>query len=198
MKTTGNGAVHGRAFSRAAAALLALFTLGSLAAAAPALAGDPGVRLGYYHGADADDAVPVIGVFGRFDIPGPLNLEVSADYRQETMNGGDLKATVVPLRASVVLNFLPVVSPYLLAGAGVDLVGLSFHNEFSATANDTAAVLEVHAGGGVELSLGPLSLIGDLRYCRVGAVSSDAVQAALGHDYDPSGWYASISAGISF
>jgi hypothetical protein len=156
------------------------------------------VRLGYYQSADADDAVPVIGLYGRFDVPGPLNLEVSADYREETLQGGNVKATVVPLRVSAVFNFFPVVSPYLLAGGGVDLVGLSFGNAWSAQPDDATVVFEAHAGAGIEFSLGPLSVIGDVRYCQVGAVDTDAVRAALGHTYDASGWYASISAGISF
>ena len=165
----------------------------------PAIAGqDPGIRVGYYGGADADDAVPVIGVYGRLDIPGPVNLEISADYRQEMLRGGDLEATVIPVRVSAVMSFLPVVSPYLLAGVGIDYIDIAFHNELSGLGDDSGVVLEFHAGGGVEFSLGPLTLIGDLRYCGAGALSSDAVRRALGHDYDPSGWYASVSAGISF
>jgi hypothetical protein len=177
------------------AAMLAL----AAAPAAPARAGqDPGLRLGYYAGADADEAVPTIGVFGRVDLPGPLNLEVSADYRRESLLGGELEATVIPVRVTAVFSFSPVVSPYLAAGAGLDYVGLDFGAAGSGAADDSNLVYEVHAGGGVEVSLGPLSLIADLRYCRAGAVSTDAVRAALGHAYDPSGWQASVSAGISF
>jgi opacity protein-like surface antigen len=185
--------------TRGGVVLAVLVFLALAAPLSPASAGqDPGIRIGYYSGADADDPVPVIGVYGRLDIPGPLNLEISADYRQEALRGGDLEATVIPVRVSVVASFLPVVSPYLLAGVGADYVGIDFRNEFAGTSGDSSLVLEFHAGAGVEFSLGPLSLIGDLRYCGVGAVSSESVRRALGHDYDPSGWYASISAGISF
>jgi opacity protein-like surface antigen len=184
---------------RGGVVLAVLAVLALAAPLSPANAGqDPGIRIGYYAGADADDPVPVIGVYGRLDIPGPLNLEISADYRQETLRGGDLEATVIPVRVSVVVNLLPVVSPYLLAGVGADYVGIDFRNEFAGTSGDSSLVLEFHAGAGVEFSLGPLSLVGDLRYCGVGAVSSESVRQALGHDYDPSGWYASLSAGISF
>ncbi len=179
------------------AGLLALVLIGG--AAPPAFAGqDPGIRLGYFTGGDADNPVPALGVFARFDIPGPLNLEVSADYRRELIRSGDLEATVIPVRASAVLSFLPVVSPYLLAGGGIEYVGIAFNNDFEGTSSDSTVVVEAHAGGGVEVSFGPLSLIGDLRYSRSGAVSADSVRRALGHDYDPSGWYASLSAGISF
>jgi hypothetical protein len=187
------------ALTRRVVVLAALVVQAVAASPLPAIAGqDPGIRLGYFGGADADDPVPVIGVYGRLDIPGPVNLELSADYRQETLRGGDLEATVIPVRVSAVASFLPVVSPYLLAGVGIDYVGIAFHNELSGLGDDSGVVLEFHAGGGVEFSLGPLTLIGDLRYCGTGALSSDAVRRALGHDYDPSGWYASVSAGISF
>ena len=117
-KRAGGGA---EALTRGAVVMAALVFVALSAPAAPAGAGqDPGIRIGYYGGADADDPVPVIGVYGRLDVPGPLNLEISADYRQETLRGGDLEATVIPVRVSVVASFLPVVSPYLLAGVGAD------------------------------------------------------------------------------
>jgi hypothetical protein len=188
-----------KVFKRGWVALAVPVVLAVAAPVTPASAGqDPGIRLGYYSGADADDPVPVIGVYGRLDIPGPLNLEISADYRQETLRDGDLEATVIPVRVSAVASFLPVVSPYLLAGVGIDYIDIGFHNELSGQGDDSGVVLELHAGVGIEFSLGPLSLIGDVRYCGAGALSSEAVRRALGHDYDPSGWYASVSAGISF
>jgi len=193
-----NSRSNGRFRARGATALAAVMAFCAVAAAPAAAGQDPGLRLGTYQGADADDPVPVIGAYGRFDVPGPLNLEVSADYRRESLRGGDLEATVIPLRVSAVLNLLPVVSPYLLAGAGMDYVGLGFRNELAGIEDDAGVVFEVHAGGGIELSLGLLSLIADLRYCRAEKLSSDAVQAALGRGYDPSGWYASLSAGIEF
>lgn len=189
----------GRGLARVAAGLAAVGAL-LLALPVPAAIADQelGVRLGSSFGADADDAVPVVGIYSRWDIPGPVNLELSADYRQESLLGGDLEATVIPVRAAVVLNLLPVVSPYLLAGVGIDYVGLGFRNELSGSSDRTSAVFEVHAGGGLTLSLGPLSLSGDLRYSWAESVSGEAVQAALGHDYDPSGLTATLSAGIAF
>ena len=178
-----------------AAALAALIALGG---AVPAAAGDIGIRLGYYGGADADDPVPVVGVYDRLDIPGPLNLEISADYRNESLRGGDLEAVVVPVRVSAVLNFFPGVSPYLLAGVGADYTSISFHNELSGQGDETDLVYEAHAGVGLEFGVGPLSVVGDLRYCLVEEVSNAAVESALGHAYDPSGWYVSVSAGFSF
>jgi opacity protein-like surface antigen len=196
MRRKVNGSSGGAQFVRGAVAALAC--LATLAGAAPAVAGDFGVRLGYYGGADADDPVPVIGVYDRLDIPGPLNLEISADYRNESLRGGDLEAAVVPLRLSAVLNLFPGVSPYLLAGVGADYASISFHNELSGKGDETDLVFEAHAGAGLEFNLGPLSVIGDLRYCAVGEVENDAVKAALGHAYDPSGWYASLAVGFSF
>ena len=175
----------------------AIAIVGALAAAAPAAA-DVGVRLGYYDGADADDPVPVFGVFGRVDIPGPLNLELSADYREESLAGGALEATVVPVRVSAVLNFFPGLSPYLLAGIGADFVSIGFGDSWAGQGDVSDLALEWHAGGGLEIGLGPVSFVGDLRYCGVGEIGDDAVEAALGRAYDPSGWYASLSAGISF
>lgn len=185
----------GTAIFRTALAALAALAL----AAAPAFAGaDPGIRLGIYGGADADDPVTAVGLFGRLDVPGPLNLEVSADYRREKLLGGDLEATVIPVRVSALLNFLPVVSPYVLAGVGVDFIRISFDDGIAATDGESGVSFEAHAGAGVEVSLGPVSVIADLRYCSVEPLESEAVRGALGRDYDASGWYASLSAGISF
>jgi opacity protein-like surface antigen len=176
----------------------ALFLAAAVVATEPAVAADLGVRLGYYDGADADDPVPVLGLYSRMDIPGPLNLEISADYRDESLRGGDMEATVVPVRVSAVLNLLPGISPYLLAGVGADYVSVSFLNELAGHGDESTLVYELHAGGGLEFSLGPVSVVGDLRYCSVGEVSDDAVRSALGRPYDPSGWYASLSAAFSF
>ena len=193
---TAHSPVARRCWSACGAMLAAALLL---TAAAPAGAGqDPGIRLGVYDGADSDEPVPVLGVYGRLDVPGPLNLELSADYRQESLLDGDLEATVVPVRASVLLNFFPGVSPYLLAGVGADYVSFEFRDGQAAAGDLTSLVFELHAGAGVELGLGPVTLIGDVRYCSVEQTSSDAVRQALGHDYDASGWYASLSAGISF
>lgn len=179
---------------------LAVTALLAAVALAPAKAAgqDLGVRLGSYLGDDADDPVPVVGVFSRFDLPGPLNLELSADYRNERLRGGDIEAMVVPLRASAVLNLMAVVSPYLLGGVGMDYVNLDFRNEFGSLGDDSDIVFEIHAGAGIEVGLGPLSLGADLRYCRATEVSTDALRSTLGHGYDPSGWAATLVAGFSF
>ena len=78
-----------------------------------------------------------------------------------------------------------------LAAKGANLVLNGFGDE-------SEIALEWHAGGGIEIGLGPVSVVGDVRYCGVGEVGGDAVEAALGRAYDPSGWYASLSAAISF
>lgn len=166
---------------------------------APALAGqDPGIRVGAYDGADADVPVVAVGVYGRLDVPGPLNLELSADYRREQLRGNDSEATVVPVRATAILSFLPVVSPYVAAGVGADFVRIDFDDAVSAADSESSVLLELHAGAGVEISLGPVSVVADVRYCSVEGMSDAAVREALGHDYDASGWYASLSAGFSF
>jgi opacity protein-like surface antigen len=196
MNTTTQDTSRTRGAVRRLAAAIAM--AGALAAAAPAAATDVGVRLGYYDGADADEPVPVFGVYGRVDIPGPLNLELSADYREESLAGGALEATVVPARVSAVLNFLPGFSPYLLAGVGADFVSIGFAGAWAGRSDESDIALAWHAGGGLEIGLGPVSVVGDLRYCGVAEVGNEAVRAALGRAYDPSGWYASVSAAISF
>ncbi|HWR98822.1 MAG TPA: hypothetical protein VN317_10415 [Candidatus Methanoperedens sp.] len=191
----GSSAGTGRGARLAAALAVAL---GVLVACAGDAVAETGLRLGAYAGTDADDPVPVIGAYARLDVPGPLNLEVSADYRRESLRGGDLEATVVPVRASAVLNLLPGVSPYLLAGVGADYVRVDFRHELAGWGEESALVYEAHAGAGLEVGLGPFSIVGDLRYCAVGEVTNAAVRAGLGHAYDASGWYASLSAGLSF
>jgi opacity protein-like surface antigen len=178
----------------AVAVLLAVIAL----APAMSAAQDLGVRIGTVQGDDADDPVAVVGVFGRFDIPGPLNLEVSADYRRETLLDGDIEAMVIPLRVSALFNFLPGFSPYLVAGAGAEYVDLDIRNELAGFSDESDLVFEVHAGAGIEIGLGPVSLGADLRYCRATAISGDELNATLGHDYDPSGWTASLTLGFSF
>jgi hypothetical protein len=185
---------------RACGVVLAVLAgLSGLAVAAPAAAGqDPGIRIGAYDGADADVPVVAVGVYGRLDVPGPLNLELSADYRREQLRGNDSEATVVPVRATAILSFLPVVSPYVAAGVGADFVRIDFDDAVSAAGSESSVLMELHAGVGVEIGLGPLSVIADVRYCSVEGMADAAVREALGRDYDASGWYASLSAGISF
>jgi hypothetical protein len=125
-------------------------------------------------------------------------LELSADYRVEELHGGDIEAAVIPVRASAVLNLLPGVSPYLLAGVGADIASLSFHNAHAGTADESDILYEAHAGAGIEIGLGPVSLVGDLRYVAATTLDAAAVAGVLGHAYDPSGWYVSIAAGLSF
>jgi hypothetical protein len=195
MRSSGGGS-RARAWGAVAAVLAVLLGAG---AAAPASAGqDPGIRIGAYDGADADVPALAVGVYGRLDVPGPLNLELSADYRREQLRGNDSEATVVPVRATAILSFLPVVSPYVLAGVGADFVRIEFDDAVTPADSESSVLLEVHAGVGLEISLAIVSIIADLRYCSVEAMSDAAVREALGHDYDASGWYASLSAGISF
>ena len=85
-----------------------------------------------------------------------------------------------------------------VAGVGADFVRIDFDDAVSAADSEASVLLELHAGAGVEISLGPLSVIADVRYCSVEGMSDAAVREALGHDYDASGWYASLSAGVSF
>lgn len=189
----------GRRMRARGAAIAVLAGLMVAGAVGPAAAGqDPGIRLGVYDGADADVPVLAVGVFGRLDVPGPLNLEISADYRREQLRGNDSEATVVPVRATAILSFLPVVSPYVLAGVGADFVRIEFDEAVAAADSASSVLLELHAGVGLEIGLGPVSVIADLRYCSVEPMSDAAVREALGRDYDASGWHASLSAGISF
>ena len=77
-------------------------------------------------------------------------------------------------------------------------MSIGFGDAWAGQGDVSDLALEWHAGGGLEIGLGPVSVVGDLRYCGVGEVGDDAVEAALGRAYDPSGWYASLSAAISF
>lgn len=193
----GGCSVTGRGRAGLRAGLLA-FAL-SLTGAAGATAGqDPGIRAGYFQGADADDAVPFIGVYGRIDVPGPVNVELSVDVRQEQLADGDLESVVVPIQASAVLNLFPAFGPYLVAGVGATYNHISFHHELAGLGEESEVLFEAHAGFGLELDLGPLNLVGDVRYLLSEKVSADAVRGALGREYDPSGWCASIGLGISF
>lgn len=151
-----------------------------LPALSPAM--EAGARIGYGSSPDADGAAPSAGAFLRFDLPGPVNLELSGDYCEENIFGGAAEAMNVPLQVTALLYPIPspVLKPYLLGGAGLTFVSLSPAGPAGGPDGDYR-LFGVHAGGGLELPLaGVGGVAGEFRY--------SLTEEAGGTGYSPGGW----------
>lgn len=175
--------------------LFFLAALLCLAPASPAAALDVNLRVGAGETHDGDDMATSFGLSLLFDVPGPVNLELSGDYWTEETGGGSYEATVLPLQASIILYPLPfpLIKPYVLAGAGLVFADLS---EKGGAFSDKASLFALHAAGGLDLVIGPLGGIkGELRYTSAGSIEAAALP---GGDYSPGGWRVFASAYLSF
>jgi hypothetical protein len=143
---------------------------------------EAGARIGYGSSPDADGAAPSAGVFLRFDLPGPVNLEISGDYGREDVFGGAAEATNVPLQVTALLYPIPslVLKPYLLGGAGLTFVRLSPAGPVG-SGDEDYHLFGVHAGGGLELPLaGAGGVAAEFRY--------SLTEETGGARYSPGGW----------
>jgi hypothetical protein len=172
------------------------FALLILLSAGPAASFDLGARLGYGRGPDGDTAEPSAGIYTRFDIPGPVNLELAGDYWKEDLPGGMGSVDVLPLQATALLYFLPlpVVKPYLLGGAGVFMLNLTEEGPGGAGREESEQLFSLHGGAGIDLPLlGLAGLTADLRYYAAGETT-----LAGGETYRPGGWRAYLGIHLRF
>jgi len=165
-----------------------------LLASGPAASFDLGARLGYGRGPDGDTAEPSAGIYTRFDIPGPVNLELAGDYWKEDLPGGMGSVDVLPLQATGLLYFLPslIVKPYLLGGAGVFLVHVTHEDTLGrAGREEDQQLFCLQGGAGIDLPLlGLVGLTADIRYYAVEEMTFGGTPAIPGKTYRPGGWRA--------
>jgi opacity protein-like surface antigen len=109
-----------------------------------------------------EDANWIYGGALRLRLHPALGVEGSINYRQEQFAGDAYTVRSWPVQATGMLYFLPPLV-YGAMGAGwymstVDAEGSSFFD------GDTESKFGWHFGGGLEVPLGGMMLVGDLRY----------------------------------
>lgn len=162
------------------------------------MAFDLGVRAGYGSAEGEDEGAPSIGVYTRFDIPGPVNLELAADGWASERSGGKIEARNIPLQASALLYPFPsvLVKPYLLGGAGITMVRLK-SLDAAAKRERNARLFSVQAGAGFDIALPLVVLTADLRYFFTEELTADP--AGLPEEsYRPGGWRLTAGLALTF
>lgn len=168
-----------------------LFSALLLSWAAPADAWDAGARIGYGKSSGADGSEPSIGLYGRIDLPGPVNLELAADTWKEERSGGAVEAKYLPLQATALLYPLPsvVVKPYLLGGAGIFLVRTAVTEAPGLSRDRDAHLFSLHGGAGLEMPLaGVAGLMTEFRYYLCEELSTGGAGGITEETYRPGGW----------
>lgn len=181
------------AFRPFAPILLVLVILGTFPGGAHAF--DLGVRAGYGSAEGDDEGAPSLGAYTRFDIPGPVNLELAGDAWTSERSQGRIEARTIPLQASVLLYPLPsvLIKPYLLGGAGITMVRLKSLEGTSAERDDH--LFSFQAGAGFDVPLPLLVLTADLRYFFTEELTAD-LGGLPEESYRPGGWR--LTAGLAF
>lgn len=168
-----------------------LFTALLLFCAVPAEAWDGGVRIGYGKSAGADAPEPSVGLYGRIDLPGPVNLELSGDAWKEERSGGAVEAKNLPLQATALLYPLPtaVATPYLLGGAGIFLVRTAVTEAPGRSRERDDHLFSLHGGAGLEVPLaGVAGLMTEFRYTFCEELSTGGAGGMPEKTYRPGGW----------
>ncbi len=138
----------------------------ALALAAPAHASwllgvSAGGQMGLSHtGGDVDEDSFLIGANARMELLSILAAEIAVDYRNESIEGGDI--STVPVQLSAMFTLLPFI--YLTAGVGWYDIGVDGDLKDQFGEGDLSNT-GYHTGAGVGIPLpGPWSFIGDARY----------------------------------
>lgn len=161
-----------------------------IASAGPASAVEIIPSYGLTRSVDSDDTESLLGLAVRGSlIPGVLKTEIGAQYRSESLAGGDLKTKMWPVTASLWLS--PVSALY--AGAGVGWYQTTFDYADELGIDDhTEQDFGVHVGGGLKVPIMPSAAL-DLqgRYVFL----QDQESQLIPESFDPDFW--SLSLGIA-
>ena len=161
-----------------------------LVSAGPASAVEIIPSYGLTRSVDSDDTESLLGLAVRGSlIPGVLKTEIGAQYRSESLYGGDLETKQWPVTASLWLS--PVSSLY--AGAGVGWYQTTFDYADELNLDDhTEQEFGVHVGGGLKVPIMPSAAL-DLqgRYVFL----QDQESKLVPESFDPDFW--SLSLGIA-
>ncbi len=178
-----------------------LFSVFLLSCAAPADAWDAGVRIGYGKSSGAAGPEPSVGLYGRIDLPGPVNLELAGDIWKEERSGGAVEAKNLPLQATALLYPLPsvMVKPYLLGGAGIFLVRTTVTEAPGQGRERDDHLFSLHGGAGLEMPLaGVAGLMTEFRYYLCEELSTGGAGGMPEETYRPGGWRLFAGLHLSF
>jgi opacity protein-like surface antigen len=158
---------------------------------APASALEVIPSVGLTRSVDSDDTESLVGLAFRGNLAGDvLKTEIGAQYRSESLYGGDLDLRQWPVTASLWLS--PV--PSLYAGAGVGWYHTTFDYEDELGLDDnTEQEFGVHVGGGLKVPVFPSAAL-DLQGRYV--FMQDQESQLIPETFDPDFW--SLSLGLAF
>lgn len=154
-----------------------------------------GPRATFVKPKDADEGKWYGGVQARFGLGNAVGLEGSIDYRKNDY-AGDTEVIVYPVQASLLVYLAPEapVSPYILGGGGWYHTRINIGDDF----HDTSYRFGPHAGGGLEIALGPsLSLDGSYRYVWLKSIATED-DNELTAEYNDSGYMVTAALNIKF
>jgi len=142
---------------------------------------------------DSDDTESLLGLALRGSlISNVVQTEIGAQYRSESLYGGDLKTKMWPVTAS--LWFSPVRSLY--AGAGVGWYQTTFDYADELNIDDhTEQEFGVHVGGGLRVPIVPQAAL-DLQGRYV--FMQDQESQLVPESFDPDFWSLSLGLAIGF
>lgn len=137
-----------------------------LALAAPAHASwllglSAGGQAGVSHtGGDVDEGSFLIGANARMELLSFIAAEIAVDYRNESLDEGDIRT--VPVQLSALFTLLP----FIYVTAGVGWYSISIDGDLRDQFGDgDLGNTGYHTGAGIGIPLpGPWSFIGDARY----------------------------------
>jgi opacity protein-like surface antigen len=170
-----------------------LFGAALLLSVGPAAAAEIIPSVGLTRSVDSDDTESLLGLALRGSLLGQVvKTEIGAQYRSESLYGGDLSVRQWPVTASVWLS--PV--PSLYAGAGVGWYHTTYDYEDELGLDDnTEQNFGVHVGGGLRVPLIPQAAL-DLqgRYVFL----QDQESQLVPESFDPDFWSLSLGLAIGF
>jgi len=103
---------------------------------------------------DSDEANSNFGLAVRGDLAGPvIQAELGASYRSQDYSGGDIKAKMVPVTASLLVRPIPMI--HADAGAGWYHTKYEYPNLPGNPSDETIQQFGVHVGGGLDVPIAP-------------------------------------------
>ena len=132
---------------------------------------------GYVGNRDAEEGAWSLNLVARARLTPQWSLEAGVSWYYHEYRGDDLRLTRVPVQISALyFPFRPdVLRPYLLAGAGVYPLWVSYKDSLDALDDDSDTLFGAHAGLGAEMQMGTShGALFDFRYNVVGEPDLDS------------------------
>jgi len=141
------------------AAVVTVFLLSSSEVSAGGFSLGP--HLGYQKAKDAESGKFMVGATARLKLIGALGAEGTISYRQEDY-GDYLTAKSWPIMVTGLLYPIPIV--YAGVGIGWHRTTYDYDQNQVSQEDETTTDFGWHLNAGVELPLGGMDLVGDIRY----------------------------------